>query len=655
MDVLALGLIIGIANGLLAVGLVLIYKANRVLNLAHGELGAFGVAMMLALTRAAHLNYWLALPCALAGTMLLAILIERGILRNLFRSPRLIVLIATIGIAQIVTVARLILPKPRTAGGESIFFGGGGDFPVPFRTPVIHFGRIVLMPAHFMLLVAGPLLVLGVVFFLKRSTYGVALRASAENATRARLLGIPVRNVSTVAWAVAALLAAAAGILLAPIIGFSATEAVGLPLLMRGLAAATVARMDSVPIAFGAGIGLGIIDQAVYFGTGKSGLTNIVLFLVILGVLVARPKLAARAGVTDETSWEVAEPVRPLPIEVREHPNWRAFMGGASIFAGVMVVSLPFLLGPSVILLVGSVALFGAVACSMTVLTGWAGQMSLGHWALAGVGGIFGSRLVTLMHLPFILAFIAAAIVGGVIALLLALPALRLEGIALAVVTLGFAVAAESWLFGQNWFRGTGALPRPALIGTPRGFYVVAVLMLATTIVALRALQRSRAGRNMVALRDNWAQAAAFGVPSIRTKLAAFVVSGVVASAAGFLWASGIVTTTERTFPAVRSLQVVAAVVIGGLGSIGGALLGALYILGIPYFLDGVWTYIGVLSSGVGLLFLLLFLPGGLSRLAFGARDLIARQVTGIDPRPNVIPVSAEAHMRELVVAKAEA
>src|SRR5687768_5764419 len=98
MDLLLAGAAVGMANALLAMGLVLIYMSNRVINLAHGEFGVFAVAMMLALTRNAHLNYWLALALSLAATGALGAMIERGILRRLFKSPRLIVLIATLGV-----------------------------------------------------------------------------------------------------------------------------------------------------------------------------------------------------------------------------------------------------------------------------------------------------------------------------------------------------------------------------------------------------------------------------------------------------------------------------------------------------------------------------------------------------------------------------
>ena len=640
MDIVTLGLVVGMANALLGAGLVLIYMSNRVINFAHGELGAFAVAMMISLTRVAHLNYWLALVLSLAATAALGGVIEKTFIARLFNSPRLIVLIATIGIAQLVTVARLVLPKVDAGGGDKALAGGASIFPVPFHWAPIEFGRVVLLPQHLMVLVAGPVLALALFAFLRWSPYGVALRAAAENAPRARLLGIPVRRVSTIAWVAAALLSGAASILLAPIIGFSATEAVGLPILMRGLAAATVARMESVGTAFGVGLALGVIDQLVFFWTGRSGLTDVVLFSVILGTLLYRGRAGRRTVESEESSWQVAEPVRPLPPDVEGHPRWRTVTGVVTTAGVVVALLAPRFFTVSGTHFLATVLLVAVVAVSLTVLTGWAGQMSLGQWGLAGVGGVLGAKLVTQAGVPFWGAFVAAALLGGVIALVLGFPALRLEGAALAVVTLGFAVASASWLFNQSWFKGTGFLSRPSYLGTT-AYYYVALAFLAVTVLGTRALQRGRVGRNMVAVRDNPRQAAAMGVSVVRTKLTAFVLAGVFAGGAGFLWAAGVGLASTTVFPPSRSLSLVAAVVIGGLGSVGGAVLGAFYLLLIPYLGSQVSPNLGLLSSGVGLLLLVLFLPGGLARVVGAGRDLAARTVTGLDARPRVVPASA--------------
>ena len=639
MDLVALGLVIGMANALLAAGLVLIYMANRVINFAHGELGAFAVAMMIALTRNAHLNYWLALVLSLAATAALGALIEKTFLARLFKSPRLIVLIATIGIAQLVTVGRLVLPKPDIGDGEVALAGGANIFPIPFHWDPIEFGRVVILPQHVMALIAGPVLAAALFLFLRRSPYGVALRAAAENGPRARLLGIPVRRVSTIAWVVGALLAGCASILLAPIIGFSASEAVGLPILMRGLAAATVARMESVGTAFGVGLALGVVDQLVFFYTGRSGLTDIVLFAAILGTLLYRGESKRRTVAAEESSWEVAEPVRPLPPDVAAHPRWRTVTAAATTACIVAALLVPRVVTISGTHFLATVLLVAVVAVSLTVLTGWAGQMSIGQWALAGVGGVLGAKLVTQWDAPFWVAFVVAALVGGLVALILGFPALRLGGTALAVVTLGFAVASASWLFNQDWFKGTGFLPRPSYLGTT-AYYYVALGVLGLAVAGTRSLQRTRIGRNMVAVRDNPRQAEAMGVDVVRTKLTAFVLSGVFAGGAGFLWAAGVSLANTSVFPPSRSLALVAAVVIGGLGSVGGAVLGALYLMLVPYLGSQITPHLGLLSSGVGLLVLVLFLPGGLARLLGEGRDLAARLVTGLDARPRVVPPS---------------
>ena len=639
MDIITLGLVIGMANALLAMGLVMIYMSNRVINLAHGEFGAFAVAMMLALTRHAHLNYWLALLATLAATGALGAFIERGILRRLFRSPRLIVLIATIGIGQIIIVLRLILPKPSAGNGKDLLAGGAGIFPLPFHFTPVEFGRVVIGPAHVLALIVGPLLAIAAFVFLRYSSYGIALRASAQNMPRARLLGIPVLRVSTIAWVVAAMFAGVAGILLAPIIGYSPGEAVGLPLLMRGLAAAMVARMESVGIAFGVGLGLGALDQLIFFWTGRSGLTDLVLFGVILVTLLTRRRTGSRD--TEESSWEVAEPVRTLPLEVKAHANWRTAVYGGALLAAALVVIAPLRFADSTTFFLATVLLFSVVAVSATVLTGWAGQMSLGQWALAGVGGVFGAKLVVSLGIPYWTAFVVALGAGAVAALLLGLPALRLEGTALAVVTLGFAVAAASWLFDQSWFQGDGFMQRPSWM-TTRVYYYVALGMMLLAIGATRAFHRSRIGRNMIAVRDNPQQASAYGVNVIATKLTAFVFAGSMAAGAGFLWATGVGLADATVFGPVRSLSIIAVVVIGGLGSVAGAIAAAFYFLAFPYFGSGLTQYIGLIASGVGVLFLVLVLPGGFARVLYGARDLFAKMITGIDPRPKVVPVAGE-------------
>ncbi len=639
MDIITLGLAIGMANALLAVGIVLIHMSTRVINLAHGEFGAFCVAMMIWLTRYHHLNYWVALLLSLAATGALAAAVERTIIARLWKSPRLLVLIATLGLAQLIIVLRLVIPKPKVGEGEVLLAAGGNIFPVPIHAPTVAWDRVILQPAHFMALTAGPVLALALAAFLRWSPYGVALRAAAENAARARLLGIPVRRVSTMSWVIAAVFAGAASVLLAPVIGFSATDAVGLPILMRGLAAATIARMESVGRAFGVGLALGVADQLVFFWTGRSGLTDVVLLVVILVVLLGRQRSAKRTLASEESSWDIAEPIRPLPQEITQHPRWQMLVSVMAAVGVTAAVVAPMMLKSAPTFFLSAVFLIASVVISLTVLTGWAGQLSLGQWALAGVGGVFGAKLMADSGWPIGAAMVGAMVAGAVVSLLLGLPALRLEGTELAVVTLGFAVAAASWLFDEPWFSPQAFFQTPSYLTTDV-LYGVTLVYLGLVVIATRRLQRSSVGRNIVATRDNPRQAAAFGVSVARAKLTAFVYAGSVAAGAGFLWSASTGLPSTLSFPPVRSLSVVSAAVIGGLGTIPGAILGASYLWGVPYFGAGVTEYIGLIATGAGVLALLLFLPGGLARVITATRDRLAVLITGIQPRPDTARVA---------------
>ncbi|MHB8340723.1 MAG: ABC transporter permease [Mycobacteriales bacterium] len=635
MDIVLQGLVFGVGNGLLAAGLVLVFMSNRAINFAQGEFGAFAVAVMFSLSNRARLPYLLALLVALVATALLGALVEVSVIRRLFRSPRLIVLIATIGVSQIITAARSAIPKPK-AHGQSVIFGGASEFPVPFHLHPIVFGRVVLHTADLLVLVAGPIIALALFAFLHWSSYGVALRAAAENSQRARLLGIPVRRVSTLAWVVASLLSASAAILLAPVIGYSSDPAVGLSLLFRGLAAATITGFDSVGAAFGVGLALGVVDQLVFIWTGQAGLTDVVLFVAVVVALFVRREGFRHALSAAESAPDTGEPIRSLPAAVTGSPRWRSSVVGSRAVAVAAVVLLPFVLQSHDTYFVAATTVLCAAVISVTVLTGWAGQLSIGQWAIAGVGGLLGMKLYTDFGVPFWAAFVLAVLIGGAVAVVVGLPALRLQGVNLAVVTLAFAVVCESWLFSQPWIAPSQNLNLPGYLTTD-GQYVVSFVLLAAVVVAARGVDRTRLGRVIRAVKENPAQASTMGISVVRTKLTAFAIAGMIAAASGFLFIDMIGSAAPSIFPAISSLALLSAAVIGGLGSLPGAVIGGVYIFAIQYFGAEIFpkqaAVISLLSTGAGLLVLVLFLPGGLIRPLIAARDRLAKAVTGVDVR----------------------
>jgi len=236
--------------------------------------------------------------------------------------------------------------------------------------------------------------------------------------------------------------------------------------------------------------------------------------------------------------------------------------------------------------------------------------------------------------MPFGFAIGYATVAGVAAALLIGFPALRVKGLFLAVTTLAFAVAARGWLLPYRMFFGDGTvlyLPRGRWLGidfrSQRAFYYLCLVVLVGCVFITSRLRKSGIGRSIIAVRDNETAAASFTLSPTVAKLTAFAISGGLAAAAGALLAGLRVQFGADSFPPDESLRVVAMTVIGGLGSVSGALLGAIYVVGLPALFDNNAT-VALLTSGAGLLVLLLYLPGGLAQITTAARDITVRWYT---------------------------
>ncbi|MGH2604938.1 MAG: branched-chain amino acid ABC transporter permease, partial [Dehalococcoidia bacterium] len=251
LPVILLGTIVGLTYGLLGVGLVLIFRTNRIINFAHGEMGAFGAALFALAVVKWHFPYWIAFVAAMAVTGLAGAGIETAVVRRLRNVPRLMSVVATLGVGQfLVTFAAAINSEARA----------GAVFPDPVWVPTFDFGPLFVTPAYSAMLILSPVVVLALTLFLKRSRHGLAILGSAANPDAARMAGIFAARMSSLAWGVAGALSAFTAILIQPTQGFSGQGFFGPTLLLRALACAVLARMTSLPIALGAGVGLGIVE-----------------------------------------------------------------------------------------------------------------------------------------------------------------------------------------------------------------------------------------------------------------------------------------------------------------------------------------------------------------------------------------------------------
>ena len=331
------------------------------------------------------------------------------------------------------------------------------------------------------------------------------------------------------------------------------------------------------------------------------------------------------------STWRAVQEVKRIPTELRKVKEVVLARTATVAVVGAFALFLPMLLDGSQTSLASAILLYAMVGVSMVLLTGWSGNVSLGHWAFVGVGALLAGRIATTWTDPpglFVTLLISGS-AGAVVAMVIGLPALRIRGLFLGATTLAFAIVAYSWFFQWDIFAPEGAIQRPPFLGridltTELQYYYVCLVALILTAVAATNLRRTRTGRNFIALRDNEQQAQAYGIRPIRSKLTAFALSGFFAAAAGALYAFHQQAIRAERFPPEVSLQMFSMVVIGGMGSISGAVLGAVYFRGVQYFLPSEFQ---LLATGMGLLILLRIFPGGLGQIVFGWRDRFLRWV----------------------------
>ncbi|HZQ83532.1 MAG TPA: branched-chain amino acid ABC transporter permease, partial [Acidimicrobiales bacterium] len=247
-------------------------------------------------------------------------------------------------------------------------------------------------------------------------------------------------------------------------------------------------------------------------------------------------------------------------------------------------------------------------------------------------------------------------VVGAVVAVLIGIPALRIKGLFLAVATLSFALATSSWLLNGDYVHWIPAssvrIPRQPLLGrisldSETRYYYLCLAVLLLVLAAVRGLRASRTGRVLIGVRENERAAQAYGVNATRAKLTAFAVSGFLAALAGALLVHQQQNLLINSYQPVQSLAVFVMVVIGGLGSVPGAILGAVYLQSFTWFNTAfppsLRPPVSFFGSSIGLIFVLWFLPGGLGSLLYDARDRLLRFVAA---RRGIIVPSLVADVR---------
>ncbi len=627
------GVVLGLLGSLMAVGLGLVYRLNRVVNFAQGDLGSAPAVLAFGLIALSGVNYFLGLLTGVAATVVLAVIVEIVVVRRFARAPRLVLTVVTIGLAQTLIVVALLIPN---IWGQTPIGTASAHFPWH-----LSWGQGAFTADDLVGAVVSVLVLAGVALWSRLTDVGTATRAAGDRRDRAAMLGIPVNRLQTVTWVVAGVLSFLSVFLKATIVGLPLDPAFGLTALVSALGALALGGFTDLPAVALSAVAIGTLVQGVNYDEPSSPtLVLAVLAGVVLFGMLFRQLVRGPAGRDGSAQWVLATGVRETPRVLVRLPEVRATRLGLALVLGAAVATLPLWNGPGTVFELTTLVALAVVGCSIVVLTGWAGQVSLGQMSFAAVGAVASAVALVDWHWDLSLALLFAGAASAAVAFVVALPTLRLEGVFVAVTTLAFGLAASSYFLDRAEFSWIpeGQLTTVRLFGVPLGtqdaVFYTALGVGALVLLGMAGLRHSRFGRVVRALSTNERAVAGYGVRVDAAKLSAFAVSGFIAGLGGCLLVGANQQYVESPFTITASLAVFTATAVGGLGSALGAVVGGALLEGSVIFLPPSWQ---LFPAALGVLIVLLLFPGGVASLLYDARDWVLAKVAvrhGIVLRP---------------------
>ena len=593
------GLIVGNIYALLAVGLALIFGVSQLINFAHGSVYTVGAYIGWAAITYLHTPLPVTMLIVLVGCGLLGMAIERIGLRPLAGSARIAPLLATIGIGLVLDqlVQLIASPDPRAVPA-----------PLPEWRLVIGGGTIGALD---LLIAAIGVTSAAVLFaFLRFSRLGWAVRATAQDRDAARQMGVDVDGVNRTVFAIASALGGLSGLLVGmyynhidPGMSFAAT--------LKGVVAQVIGGMGNIPGAIAGSLLLGLTESfgVAFFG---SSYRNLFAFVLLLLVLLLRPEglfSRARSAPPEPLTGTFVAPSRPLRV-----PFW-----AIPVAAAVMAVVPWVIATPYVLQVLTNSWLYALLALSLTLVAGTVGLVSLGHAGLLAIGAYASALLALDRGVPVPAAVLLAGLITAALGTLLTAPTFRLRGHYLSVATLGLGeIVALVILNWESLTRGPiGVFGIPPLAFGPialdgvRETYWVSLAAVTGAAMLQHRLLASHLGRTWRAIRDDDVAARASGIALVRYKAMAFAVSGFVAGIAGALTAHMYSYINHETFTSQISVLALTMVILGGLGNVAGAVLGATALISIPELLRASAEY-RALIYGLTLLLLIRLRPQGM-------------------------------------------
>ncbi|NUR93421.1 MAG: ABC transporter permease [Nonomuraea sp.] len=580
------GLALGAVYALSGVGIVVLYRATGVLNLAYGALGAVGALLSWQL-----LQDGVPGPLALAAAPVLAAILSGlygGLLSPLIadRDP-LVKAVCTLGFALMLLGACYWSwsddPRTLTLPTDTAGFALGP-------------ARVTLTQVLALALAIG--LTAGTAALLRWTAFGTSMRALADDREISALLGIRIRRVETITWVAGGAVAGLTGLVLGSLTRLEAGTLTFL--VIASLAAGVVGRFRSLPVTLVAGLAIGLVEALGGAWEATAPFRSVAPFAVAVAVILWLQRRGARARRGGTV--EVRAAARPL-VTTRPLPTGDArwVVLGLALGTAVLAVAVPLLLDGYWVRVATSAAIFAIPAAGIALLYGRLGLVSLGQVALLGVGGWVALRIAFATGWPFPLVVLAAGVVTCLVGIVYGLPALRLSGVDLALVTLmaggAFQVAFSATGFpdgGPGFLgrvAGSGmqqAMPRPSIGATDAGFFRVVLVCAALALVLVVLHQRGRPGRAWAAIHGGEAGALAAGVALTRYKVWAFALAAFVTGTAGALLAANAGRLDPISFKASDSVLLFAVVLVGGAYGLTGVVISGVVGQVVPAVLDAV-------------------------------------------------------------------
>ncbi len=576
---------------LVAAGLTVIFGVTRVVNFAHGSLCMLGAFIGWSiLTRLPRDPAWFALGvlATAAATALIGAALEIGLLRRIYRAPELFQLLATFGVVLVLADATLWLWGPN-------------DLPLPRPPWLRQFVMIAgsRFPLFDLVLIAiGPLVLGGLLLVFHRTRWGVLVRAATQDRDMVAALGVDQRLLFTSVFALGAGLAGLGGVLALP--AGSANLQIDLAVITEAFVIVVVGGLGSIGGAYLAAVLIGVLQA---FGVVVlPGATLVLVFVVMAVVLVVRPYgLLGRDRGQSRTDAEAVILQRPAG-------PWQITAAGIGL---ALFLAAPLLVGPFGMAIATEMLVAMLFAASLHVMMGPGGMPSFGHAAWFGIGAYGAALLAQNLATPMPLALAGAPILAGLAAFAVGAFIVRLSGVYLAMLTLAFAQIV--WAVAVQFVGLTGG--DNGVLGVwpadPRGFYYVALALCVGGVLVLRRIMFSPFGFALRAGRDAPARAAASGIDMTAHRLAAFTLSGAAAGLAGAIFTYSKGSAFPTYISVSHSVDALIMVLLGGIGSLAGPIIGAIAYTGLFDLLlaSDFWRA----RLGAVIIALVLFFPAGLA------------------------------------------